>query len=724
MEQMFSKQQRKWLILCCLISMFAAFGLRLLELPQWNDPLMSANGEHVAATHDAYLWLAAAKGVRDISTSCLPEFTALLHQLSGASYGEIAFWTPALCAGLLAIFCALWGYALGGRWAGLIAGCIGANLPGFFLRSRLGYYDTDIFVLATPVFLFWSLAWILAPLVHTSWRFTSDEDTLWQGRLRQYLLVFTLGILARSAVLWHISIAEITKYVFWAALVFAPIMAKRNLRGNVFQLLAIFGLAVFAGNFVLNALIFAIPGFSKISLPFWGWLPLTLVMTLGLWWLNSRAHSPKTRLWIGLAAVLVLLCFTEPLGKLDTLLAQSSLYSKQTTESLNPKLQTSPQQNAPLWPSVTSSIVEIRNTSYRDLFDRFGPNEWLGAIGVLGYALVLIIRPLSLALLPFFILGLSSIIFGVRFSMFASPALALGISLPTVWFAQWFSHTFLKRKWLEPAFAISIICIFLSLLALRYQKVGITPVFEKNFAEGLAQLENKAEKNALLWTWWDFGYAAQYYSGLPTFSDGGNFGGQIIFPEARIFFTDSLHLASQLMKYSAQHGKNAHANWGNMSAFEVKQLLQRMEQEDIVPASATPQYLAVSWKALRRMGWISFFGTWDPELGTGSKHQSLHIEDYTLDPYGYLVLPDKRRIVLQSLDILGTDKYRHQDFFGRGLHLLANGTNEDIIFLDDAAYNSVLVQLLVSKAGDEHISQYFELVVDNLPDVRIYRLKQ
>ena len=44
------------------VTMFLAFGLRMLEWLQWDDPEFRLGEEWLLATHDAYHWVAGAEG--------------------------------------------------------------------------------------------------------------------------------------------------------------------------------------------------------------------------------------------------------------------------------------------------------------------------------------------------------------------------------------------------------------------------------------------------------------------------------------------------------------------------------------------------------------------------------------------------------------------------------------------------------------------------------------
>ncbi|MBU1248033.1 MAG: hypothetical protein KKB70_04990, partial [Proteobacteria bacterium] len=136
------------------------------------------------------------------------------------------------------------------------------------------------------------------------------------------------------------------------------------------------------------------------------------------------------------------------------------------------------------------------------------------------------------------------------------------------------------------------------------------------------------------------------------------------------------------------------------------------------------QYVVVSWQNIPFLGWLSFYGTWDVEKGEGERHQAERVEDFKLDPRGALVFRGNRPpMPLSSVDMLDGGPYKHKDFANKGPHLVYNKTRQDAVLLDDVAYDSVMVQLLVGQPDQGLINKYFELVVEGTPHVRVYRVR-
>lgn len=195
----------RWIALysVCIYAIVLAF--RLSFAGRWDHPELWVNGERILATHDAYFWLAKAKGVGRLVGYPLAEAAALLHGMTGIGLGTLGFWAPAFMGALVGVVCYLWGWLLAGRSAGIFAGLVGALTPGFFYRSRLGYFDTDMFTLLVPMFVAWMLAYWVSHFLKRGWFFpsTSESD---ERRTVSYSLLWqplVFGLLTRFGCSWH-----------------------------------------------------------------------------------------------------------------------------------------------------------------------------------------------------------------------------------------------------------------------------------------------------------------------------------------------------------------------------------------------------------------------------------------------------------------------------------------------------------------------------------------
>ncbi|MDD4951700.1 MAG: STT3 domain-containing protein, partial [Desulfovibrionaceae bacterium] len=224
--------------------------MHYLQISKWDHPDFFVDHGRIMATHDAYLWLAQAEGVRPIQSSYLGLLAKGISRLTGASLTQVGFWTPPILASLVAVVTLLWGWLLGGRNAGVAAGLFGALAPGFFLRSRLGYFDTDIFTLLMPLLVGWMLAYLCRSYCFQGWCGMKRENNNQQEATAPAclpLLAFVFGLVARSSVVWHAFIVPFNIAAYWIAVFLVLVLGRKGLKTRALLILLVFGGVTFVG---------------------------------------------------------------------------------------------------------------------------------------------------------------------------------------------------------------------------------------------------------------------------------------------------------------------------------------------------------------------------------------------------------------------------------------------------------------------------------------------
>jgi len=710
----------KWLILVSALAYGIAVVLRLAEAPAWDLPIFQVNGERIMATHDTYSWLAGAKGINQYSVFGLSALLRGLSALTGAPYWKIAFWAPAYLAGFTAIVCTFWGWLVGGRRPAIVAGVLGAISPGFFFRSRLGYFDTDVFTLLMPLTIGLFLAFLLAPCCARAWRPSAAERDK-APELPNFLpwAALCFGLFTRVAHFAHDDVQLVGVALFWIATLVGMATALPGRRVAILALLVVYGMAAYGGTRHYSMGMIQDP--TKLDL-------MSLALSAGLAFVLHKRPQPlrallnNPALWLALfAALLFLGDLLAPIGPVS---AKILGYFKPALDSVGGGAGGAA---GPQYPGITQSIREAKNVAdWTMFFSGVSAGTVAGLLGLLGFFLALVFRPALALMLPLAVLGFLSLKMGVRFAMFGGPAFALGLGMVVHWSLKLVFHrTGVNPRALTLAQILTAGVCLISYASI-YKDFKPTPVLGAPHAEALQKLKAIAPKGAEVWTWWDFGYATQYYAERMTPTDGGKHAGRDIYPTALALTTPSFRQAAQVITLSASLNHDPASRWDTLPASDVKTALESMAQVDQPQQPTPPQYFVACWENVGLLHWISYYGSWDLVTGKGrnAKVQTLN-DAFNVDAArGLLVLRSSGPIPISSVDYLSTQGTKRARFgFNPGApHLVINDGTKQAVLMDDMAYDSMAVQLLVGEASRPEQARYFKLVYDGFPYVRIYQI--
>ncbi|GAB6126575.1 STT3 domain-containing protein [Humidesulfovibrio idahonensis] len=702
--------------------------VHLLGLPNWEGPSYWINGERILSTHDAYCWLAGAKGVNGYAQFGMAALARLLSTLTGQPLWSIGFWAPPFLAALTAVATGLWAWRLAGRRAILIPSLLGALSPGFFFRSRLGYYDSDVFTQLMPLVLGLLLATLLAPCCARAWAASGAERERAGEPLPRLLpwLAFGFGLVARVAHFAHDDVQPLGVGLFWLALGLAAVTGLRGKRVAALRLLLIYGLAGYAGPRHFGVAVFA-PGLADLL-----GLALAALLAWLLWLRPADEHGYAARLhtwfvtwrdkpwpWLAALAVLALACgLLLPLG---AFWAKALSYFKPVADAAL--------AHGPSYPGITQSIREAKNVAdVGTVLAGMSMSATLGVLGLLGVAALLALRPAFLLLAPTMALGFASLVLGTRFTMFGGPVLALGLGIGIHWAAKALTLRFglAPRLALWAQTVVALGCLLLAYVPV-YSTARGTSVLSPAHAQALLAYRELAPKDAELWTWWDYGYASQYFGERMTPSDGGKHAGRDIFATALVLSTDSFRQAAQVIRLSASQGNDPARRWDTMTAEAVRDEIDGLRERDQVLPPARPQHLVATWDNLVLLYWISYYGSWDVVAGAG-RHASVSVlrDPVDIDETNGTFTRKKNGVTLPlaSAEILsekGVERIAMPEHPGEA-HLLVNSLAGQAMLLDDAAYNSMAVQLLIGDPERPEQARYFKLLHEGFPLVRIYEV--
>jgi len=382
----------------------------------------------------------------------------------------------------------------------------------------------------------------------------------------------------------------------------------------------------------------------------------------------------------------------------------------------------------PVYPGITQSIREAKNVvDWTNFFVGVSVTSWTGVLGGLGLLLILALRPAFLLMLPLTALGVGSLFMGVRFAMFGGPSFALGLGLGVHWLGKAILDRTGARQNVLTLVQILLAGVCLLGYTVSYRDLAPTPVLAPAHAEALMKLRTFAPKDASVWTWWDFGYATQYYAERMTPTDGGRHAGRDIYPTALALMTPSARQAAQVINMSAGLDQDPARRWDKQSAQEVQQSLALLAASDQPMKRPPTQYLVVCWETMTLLHWMGFYGTWDVVAGNGTFAKTQAVDEaFTVDQNRGVMLfrAGSQPIPVRSVDMLTAGGIRRAGFpVNPGApHLIINDVAKSVKLMDDEAYNSMAVQLLIGDPNRAEVASYFKLVHEGFPLVRIYEV--
>jgi dolichyl-diphosphooligosaccharide--protein glycosyltransferase len=709
------------LLVPCILVYGISLVLRLLELPFWQTEVFEIGGEKLMATHDAYFWMAGAQETSWATDKPLMGLIRFLHQVTSAPMGNIAFYLPVFLAPLAGLPLCYLAWKQDMPEAGIGAGILGTGCLGYLLRTRLGFCDTDPFALLVPALMGTALIIWSSPFVRSSWLPGAGDTKSYATPSKKELLqlafsAIILGLVGQAC-FWLYYQSSYIILAFLGVLAGAIlILARPGARW-----FALFGLLCFHG------------------VAFGGWIGLVvaLCMTAVFVYLPSRFQSSRNS-WSMLALFAVALIVVTGLhNQAWTIISKLIFLTKSSeVESLS-------NGTSLLLPSVQQSIREAQNVDLANLYSRISGNAILFWSGLMAYLYLIWKKPLFVTFVPILIFSVFSFKLGNRFTMYGGIVWGVGLCFGLSCLLGSLKIASGKR------FLAQIILCLVIIWPLWEVGTALrpSPILPKVYAQTFKDLEKVSAKDARLWQWWDYGYAAQYYAQRMSFGDGAKHGGPWLYPLALIHCTDSPAQAAGMIRFTTADQKKTFEESQNliehkisawslpsyavypttglerMHPVQAEQFVATMRTNPVATTADIPdQYFVVSWENLRLAYWISYFGNWDLITGTPHPGKIQRMRgQIQLNTQKGLILSGEQTIPIDTLDIINQEGSRRMTWpNGKGLHGIINELSREVYVMDSKIYRSMMVRMLIGQPKD--FEDHFKLAVDHFPWARAYKL--
>ncbi|WP_243312198.1 STT3 domain-containing protein [Fundidesulfovibrio agrisoli] len=685
---------------------------RFSEFQAWDSPWLSWEGLPLLPSFDAYGWLAGAACVGRLAGEPLSMLLAALHRLTGLPLEVLGFWLPALLAPLAAWPVARLCSLAQVPEAALTAGAATVLAPAYLYRTRLGFCDTDMLVLP----LLCGCAWALG-----SWAARLGDDSGKGSNAPALTRAVAAGALLALTCAAYPSGRVVAAGMAVCALAAASCLGVRSLR-SVLPGAGLFAVAVGLGFWPF--------AFAAVLLGAWVRLPATL---------RPRGRLRAALLLLAGCALAAVLAYSLP-SIWEKLRAMLFFFAKLPGQTTMPG-------QTPL-PGASPSLLEAQTPDLPETLRQAGFHWILAAAAAPGYLWALFRAPVLLPTLPLALLAASSPWLGVRFAMYGGPALGLGLAAGGALLAG----AMRLGSWAGRGMQAALLAVLAVLAARDAATLVPLPVLSPRHAQALSHLRTMVHHEAQVWTWWDYGYAAQHLAGLRTFADPGNNGGEVLYLQSMALAAPDDAKAARAMLLAARTQASGPppapcprwcAPFGlacvppNPDAFfplagkdlaATRAVLASLDAPlppGPLGANLPEQYLVVSWEALRTARWPLAFAAWDPQApqpGAGP-FPFLALKPKSIDLDNGVIELEEGVFPLDGILIRnasGKGASRHWNRPGAAFAALNLG-NQELIVMDERSRESAAARLLLDDPPGAESP--FELVDDGAPWVRVYRLR-
>ena len=403
------------------------------------------------------------------------------------------------------------------------------------------------------------------------------------------------------------------------------------------------------------------------------------------------------------------------------------------------------QFGALIYPNTFDTITELRVVPFDYILATISGPMWLGIVSLIGLGLFAIRYPvLAVVYGPASIFALANFLVGNRAIFYSAPMLWFGfaffvmviVRLGFAYMPQiWQSKKYAKEAVSLAGFAV-LAALIISINPARDHVPNAT--FPKEMMRGFAAMKGNLPEDAVIATWWDYGYASRLFNDYATLHDGGSQKTPVTHYVARALLAPSQAETSAILKFLAAEGQRG-ISANAQSLASVEKAIATGPQ-----AETPPIFLVLTEQMGRWMGSISNLGMWDPQKGA-----PIAIVDYPADkPLHYAnnrckagtsasnVICNNAPIDLARGTVAGQPILRAITQSKNGNQIVGQGFNEaasTILHLSDIDNAGTRILSFHERLGQStfhrlfHLGQaepdHFELVYDDYPHLRIYQLR-
>ena len=659
----------------------------------WNDQLM-------INTNDGYYF---ATVVKDLLSGSNPDnqlLSVALNTYPGTIYSiyyaakilpfsldTIILYAPSVVSSFIVIPIILIGRAYKLTFVGFLAALLASITWSFYNRTMVGYFDTDMYALVFPVFILYFLM-----------KFLKD------GSLTDNLIASLVTSL----------------YVVFYPQGYAAITA-------LFIMFMLYGIVFLKDK---RAFYFSIILISIALLKITLLLKVAILIAIFFATKQELLSRDKNPLYLAIFFVVLFILMGDGYG---LILSKISWYTTTGVEGGNLHFF-----------DVAQTIREAGKIPFETFANRISGSIFAFIVGVIGYILLVIRKKEFLLFLPLIAIGFFAYIGGLRFTVYAIPALALG----TVYFIYFLAKQFIDGKKYQYLAMVVATALFIYPNIQHILSYKVPTVLNKQEVEDLAKLKKIASVKDYTLGWWDYGYPIWYYSNTNTLIDGGKHHHDN-FIISKILLSDSPKQTATLARVAIEKYVSKKLAYSPVSTYVFEKdgkilnpnrVLRAMKSEEYaLPQKTRDIYLYLPFKMMNILPTIALFSNLNLKTGQPTRKMMFYPSSLLGEKNGQVVMRNgivfntikgevkigSKTLKVQNFDIvtLGRDaipqvqsQLSHIDGEVSIVYLKNYGK---IIVMDRKTYNSTFVQMFMLGKYDKNL---FELVVSS-PYTKIFKVK-
>ena len=272
------------------------------------------------------------------------------------------------------------------------------------------------------------------------------------------------------------------------------------------------------------------------------------------------------------------------------------------------------------FPNVLGTVSEVSKIDIRNILQQMTGSLELGVIGLAGMLFWAVRHPVyAIALGPLALFAMLNFVIGNRAIFYSAPAVWFGLAFIIITVGRAIYQMVLTRMNgrldLTVVGNLAVTCIIANCLLIGSYLVSPTKFIPRaavpaQVVSALQSLQSVTdETEAVMASWWDYGYSSLLFNKLPVFTDGGTQVSPPTYMMAKALLAPSLQETAAILRFLAREGGSGITS----HAGSQKTLFDHIASSATTPAP--PIYFMLTNQMTRWIGSMSKIGNWNLDTG-------------------------------------------------------------------------------------------------------------